>query len=129
MEKLEKGMPTLGKIYKEWRKEWEERRLLEMTSSDEEDDAATKREKMLARKEKVEKQKNKAKDDATSSSGSSSSGSSSSMDSDVEMQDAPPSKEISQSRRRSHHLDRLPLLQQALIAMPMTRRRYPQQKP
>jgi hypothetical protein len=85
--KLEKGMPTLGKIYKEWRKEWEERRLLEMTSSDEEDDAATKRQKMLARKEKVEKQKTKANDDATSSSGSSSS-----EDSDSEMQDAPPAK-------------------------------------
>lgn len=85
--KLEKGMPTLGKIYKEWRKEWEERRLLEMTSSDEEEDAATKRQKMLARKEQVEKQKKKANDDATSSSGSSSS-----EDSDAEMQDAPPAK-------------------------------------
>jgi hypothetical protein len=91
-EKLEKGMPTLGKIYKEWRKEWEERRLLEMTSSDEEDDAATKREKMLARKEKSEKKNNKAKDDATSSSGSSSSGHSSIEDSDAEMQDALPTK-------------------------------------
>lgn len=85
--KLEKGMPTLGKIYKDWRKEWEERRLLEMTSSDEEDDAATKREKMLARKEKAEKQKRKANEDATSSSGSSSS-----EDSDAVMQDAPPAK-------------------------------------
>jgi hypothetical protein len=85
--KLEKGMPTLGKIYKEWRKEWEERRLLEMTSSDEEDDAATKREKMLARKEEVEKQKRKANEDATSSSGSCSS-----EDSDAVMQDAPPTK-------------------------------------
>lgn len=85
--KLEKGMSTLGKIYKEWRKEWDERRLLDMTSSDEEDDAATKREKMLARREKVEKQKNRANDDATSSSGSSSS-----EDSNAEMDDAPPAK-------------------------------------
>jgi hypothetical protein len=85
--KLEKGMPTLGKIYKEWRKEWEERRQLDMTSSDEEDDAATKREKMLARREKIEKLKNNLKDNVTSSSGSSSS--SESEDSDVEMQDAP----------------------------------------
>jgi hypothetical protein len=103
--KLEKGMPTLGKIYKEWRKEWEERRLLEMTSSDEEDDAATKREKMLARKERLEKQKNKAKDDATSSSGSGHSGSSSSgsssEDSDAEMQDASTAKRSAIKKAKS----------------------------
>jgi hypothetical protein len=94
--KLENGMPTLGKIYKEWRKEWDERRLLDMTSSDEGDDAATKREKMLARREKIEKQKNKANQNATSSSGSSSS-----EESDAEMQDAPPAKRTANKKSSS----------------------------
>lgn len=96
--KLENGMPTLAKIYKEWHKEWEERRVLDMTSSDEDDDAATKREKMLKKRDakKTESQKSKSKDDSTSSSGTSSS-----EDSDVEMADAPPVKKTGAKKKSS----------------------------
>lgn len=71
-EKLDKGMPDLVKIYKEWFKEWQERRELEMTSSDDDDDAVTKRAKMVKKKLKLEE--GKANDaENTSSSGSDSS--------------------------------------------------------
>lgn len=63
---LEKGMPGLVKIFKDWSKEWHERRELDMSSSDEDDDAVTKRAKMVKRRDKVKI----AKTDDTSSSGS-----------------------------------------------------------
>ena len=74
--KLEKGMPDLVKIFKDWSKEWHERRELDMTSSEEDDDAVTKRAKMVKKREKLEKDKTAGADD-TSSSGSESSSSSS----------------------------------------------------
>ncbi|KAL9118026.1 MAG: hypothetical protein Q9187_005431 [Circinaria calcarea] len=71
-EKLDKGTPDLVKIYKEWFREWQERRELEMTSSDDDDDAVTKRAKMVKKKLKLEE--GKANDaENTSSSGSDSS--------------------------------------------------------
>lgn len=70
--KLDKGTPNLVKIYKEWFKEWQERRELEMTSSDEDDDAVTKRAKMAKKKLRLEDDKANGAED-TSSSGSDSS--------------------------------------------------------
>ncbi|MCJ1288557.1 hypothetical protein MMC34_000085 [Xylographa carneopallida] len=67
--KLEKGMPDLVKIFKDWSKEWHERRELDMTSSEEDDDAITKRAKMVKKRAKLEKEKT-VEVDETSSSGS-----------------------------------------------------------
>ena len=67
--KLEKGMPDLVKIYKDWSKEWHERRELNMTSSDEDDDAVTKRAKMVKKKQKLKDEEINGAED-TSSSGS-----------------------------------------------------------
>ncbi|KAI9877942.1 MAG: hypothetical protein M1830_002386 [Pleopsidium flavum] len=89
--KVKPGTPRLGKIYNDWRKEWEERRGLEMTSSDEDDDAATKREKMIKRRENPKGNKGGSKDEQTSSSGSDES-SGEGLETDVEMKDAPPTE-------------------------------------
>ncbi|KAI9781905.1 MAG: hypothetical protein M1835_004161 [Candelina submexicana] len=82
--KLEAGLPKLDKIYKEWYKEWQERRELDMTSSDEDDDATTKRDKMVKKKAKLNIAKAPKKDDVTSSSGSEDSSSDDSSSEDGE---------------------------------------------
>ena len=71
--KLEKGMPDLVKIFKDWAKEWHERRELNMTSSDEDDDAVTKRAKMVKKRQKLKDEKKNGAEDTTSSGGEGSS--------------------------------------------------------
>lgn len=100
--KIKPGMPRLAKIYNDWRKEWEERRGLDMTSSDEDDDAATKREKMIKRRENRKKNKENAEDEQTSSSGSDES-SDEGREADVEMKDAPPAKEAKRAEHAASH--------------------------
>lgn len=73
--KLEKGMPDLVKIFKDWSKEWHERRELDMSSSDEDDDAVTKRAKMVKKREKMTNAKIDKADDTSSSGSDESSGS------------------------------------------------------
>lgn len=61
--KLEKDMPDLVKIYKDWFAQWQEGRNPDVTSSDDEDDAAAEqvKEKKTSKKvKKVKKAKNKA---------------------------------------------------------------------
>ncbi|KAI9700021.1 MAG: hypothetical protein M1836_002555 [Candelina mexicana] len=83
--KLEAGLPKLDKIYKEWYKEWQERRELDMTSSDEDDDATTKRDKMVKKKAaKLNIAKAPKKADVTSRSGSEDSSSDDSISEDGE---------------------------------------------
>lgn len=95
--KLKPGTPRLAKIYKDWLKEWEERRELDMTS-DEDDDAATKREKMVERRANPKAKKTKVEDEQTSSSGSESS-SDEASEGDVEIQDASPTQGGKQAKR------------------------------
>jgi hypothetical protein len=95
--KLEKGMPTLGKIYKEWCKGWDERRLLDLTNNDMENDAPIKREKISKRKQVIKQQKMVA-DDPTSSSASESSDN---EDNDIEMKDTPPIKKAVVKKSKS----------------------------
>jgi hypothetical protein len=73
--KLEKGMPDLVKIFKDWSKEWHERRELGMTSSDSEDDAVTKRAKMVKKRESIQKGIADGDEDTSSSEDSDSSNS------------------------------------------------------
>ena len=94
--KLKPGTPRLAKIYKDWLKEWEERRELDMTS-DEDDDAATKREKMIKRRANPKEKRNKVKDEQRSSSGSDSS-SDEAPEADVEMKDALPAQSAKQAK-------------------------------
>ena len=89
-EPLEKGLPDLVKIYKDWYKEWQEKKELDQTSSDEEGNVATKKAKKASKKQIAENKKVVNQANETSSSGSSSE-----SDSDVEMADATPGKEES----------------------------------
>lgn len=98
--KVKPGTPRLAKIYKDWLKEWEERRQLDMTSSEEDDDPAKKREKMMHRRDNPKPAKAKVEDEQTSSSGSDDS-SDDEGGADVEMKDAPPTKTAKQAKRTS----------------------------
>ncbi|MCJ1229465.1 hypothetical protein MMC12_006132 [Toensbergia leucococca] len=98
--RLEADLPDLVKIYKEWYKEREGRRPLEMTSSDEENGAATKRVKKAKKEQKLDSVKVASKGKETSTSGTSDSSNSDSS-SDVEMKDAVPSIEASKKTNKT----------------------------
>lgn len=87
-QRFDRGLPGLVKIYKDWHKEWQEKREREETSSEEENSGTRNSAKKTQKKQKLSGGKAKAKPDETSSSGSSGS-SSEERKSDVEMEDAP----------------------------------------
>ncbi|MCJ1375038.1 hypothetical protein MMC20_006272 [Loxospora ochrophaea] len=100
--KIDKGIPDLVKIFKDWHKEFKERRELGMTSSDEEDDSAAKRAKMARKKQKLSDARGGTQEDETSSSGSSENSSSESgVDKKVKRHSVSSKKSLSPSRSSS----------------------------